>query len=78
MISHEFRTPLATAMMFLDIILGILTDEFCIKYLDAIKTSLSMLMSLVSDMLDLKMIKENKFMTQTKIFNPQQVLNVVK
>ena len=64
--------------MFLDIILGILTDEFSIKYLDAIKSSLSMLMSLVSDMLDLKMIKENKFMTQKKIFNPQQVLNVVK
>ena len=78
MISHEFRTPLATALMFIDIILGTLTDEFCIKYLDAIKSSLHMLLSLVSDMLDLKMIKEDKFMNNIKQFSPNQVLAFVK
>ena len=78
MISHEFRTPLATALMFIDIILGTMTDEFCIKYLNAIKSSLHMLLSLVSDMLDLKMIKEDKFMTNIKQFCPNQVLAFVK
>ena len=29
-------------------------------------------------MLDLKLIKENKFMTQSKVFNPYQVLETVK
>ena len=78
MISHEFRTPLATALMFIDIILGRTADEFVIKYLDAIKSSMFMLLSLVSDMLDLRMIRENQFMIQKKIFNPQKVLDTVK
>ena len=78
MISHEFRTPLATALMFIDIILGRTADEFVIKYLDAIKSSMFMLLSLVSDMLDLRMIRENQFKIETKIFNPQKVLDTVK
>ena len=78
MISHEFRTPLSTALMFIDIILGLVTDEFVIKYLDAIKSSMFMLLSLVSDMLDLRMIRENQFMIQSKVFNPQKVLDTVK
>ena len=78
MISHEFRTPLATALMFIDIILNQIADEFIIKYLDAIKSSMLMLLSLVSDMLDLRMIRENQFMVQKKIFNPQKVLDTVK
>lgn len=78
MISHEFRTPLATALMFLDIILNTMTDEFAIKYLNAIKSSMQMLLSLVSDMLDLRMIKEDKFMPCMKVFKPQLVLDFVK
>ena len=57
--SHEFRTPLGTALMFIEMVINLLTDEYSKKLLVLVKTSILLLLSLVSDVLDLKMLKSN-------------------
>ena len=52
-ISHEFRTPLATALSFIEILLRMLADSAQFKYLLLVKTSLNLLLTLVNDLLDL-------------------------
>ena len=64
--------------MFLDIILPKLTDEACIKIIVLVKSALNLLLSLVKDLMDLKMIKENKFKTTMKAFNPTKVFDFLK
>ena len=59
MMSHEFRTPLGTALMFLDLVLTIIEQAEAIRLLNLVKSSLGLLLSLVHDMLDLRLIKEN-------------------
>ena len=59
MISHEFVTPLGTAITFIEIILSMITDEALIKLVLLIKTALNLLLSLVNNLLDLKLIREN-------------------
>ena len=59
MISHEFVTPLGTAIMFIEIVLTMITDEAVIKLVLLIKTALNLLLSLVNNLLDLKLIREN-------------------
>jgi len=59
MMQHEFTTPLSTALMFLDIIINKITDDSVIQIIILIKSALNLLLSLVWDLMDLKMIKEN-------------------
>ena len=54
MMSHEFQTPLQTSLMLLDLILNENPSELATKYLNAMKTSLIMLLYLVNDILDMK------------------------
>ena len=64
MISHEFRTPLGTALMFIDMILDQLnsnSNSQIVYLIELIKSSLNLLLSLVNDMVDLRLIKENEF-----------------
>ena len=73
MISHEFRTPPGTVLMFIDMILGQLNQETnmqTIKLIEIIKSSLNLLLSLVNDIVDLKLIKEGKFTANQDIFSP--------
>ena len=52
-ISHEFRTPLATALSFIEMLLRMIADSAQVKYLLLVKTSLNLLLTLVNDLLDL-------------------------
>ena len=61
MVSHEFRTPISTVIMLVDIIKQKFEDTVGLYYLNLIKAALSLLLSLVNDMIDLKCIKENRF-----------------
>ena len=61
MVSHEFRTPIGTALMFIDLVIEIITQAEALRLLNIVKSSLNLLLSLVQDMLDIKLIKENKF-----------------
>ena len=58
MMSHEFRTPLATTLMFLDLVLKMVTQPEAIQMITLSKNSLELLLNLISDIIDLKMIKE--------------------
>ena len=78
MMSHEFRTPLATSIMFIEMILGMQTNAAAIKMIKLVKVSLSLLLSLVNDMVDLKLIKANQFTINMNIFSPLDALRFVK
>ena len=78
MMSHEFRTPLATGLMFLTSILGMLADDHPAKELIfLVQGSLNLLLSLVNDILDLKLIKAGKLVTQMQKFQPQECFDFV-
>lgn len=74
MMSHEFRTPLATALMFIDLVLSLLTNAKAIKLIILVKNSLNLLLSLVNDIVDLKLIKANQFSTNLKDFCPTEAI----
>jgi len=78
MISHEFRTPLATALIFISLLLQQVKDAKSTEYLNLIKNSLNLLMSLVNNLVDLKLIKENCFRPQAQTFSPLEALKFVR
>ena len=78
MMSHEFRTPLGTAIMFIDLVLQMINNIEAIKLINLIKSSLNLLLSLVNDMVDLKLIKEGQFSTNYKVFDPLDTLKFVQ
>ena len=77
MVSHEFQVPLTTALMLIDLVLNVVDNDFCTRYLKAIQSTLNLCLSLVSDMLDLKMIKEGKFILNKNIFNPLDTIKFI-
>ena len=57
--SHEFRTPLGTALMFIDELLEEEEVSYAVmELLELIKCTLCLLLSLVDNMMDLKLIRE--------------------
>ena len=61
-ISHEFRTPLSTSLMFLESILSTPGHkESTFKMLSLIVSQLNLLLCLVNDILDIKLIKLGKY-----------------
>ena len=61
MMSHEFRTPLGTAIMFIDLLLKMIQNAEAIRLIGLIKSSLNLLLSLVNDIIDLKLIRNDNF-----------------
>ena len=58
--SHEFRTPLATAVMLLDMAFKHVRSETAIELLMLVNTSLNLLLSLVHNIVDLKLVKAGR------------------
>ena len=77
MMSHEFQTPLQTALMLIDLILNENQSELATRYLKAMKTSLIMLLYLVSDILDMKAMMDGKFFANQCTFCPVEAFNQV-
>jgi len=77
MISHEFRTPLATSMMFLKNILRMVLDKQITEMISLIMNQIYLLINLVDDIVDIKMISEGKFSKKLEIFNPTQTFGLV-
>jgi signal transduction histidine kinase len=71
--SHEFRTPLATSVMLLDMVFKHVRDETAIELLLLVNTSLNLLLSLVHNIVDLKLIKAGHILAESAIFNPIEV-----
>ena len=78
MMSHEFRTPLGTALMLLDAVLTMIKEAQAIKLIQLTKSSLNLLLSLVDDIVDLKAIKENEFTIKKSVFNPYQAFDFIR
>ena len=74
MMSHEFRTPLATSVMLLDMVFKHVRDEAAIELLMLINTSLNLLLSLVHNIVDLKLIKAGRIQAEAALFNPVETL----
>ena len=77
-ISHEFRTPLGTSLIFLETLLqtqGL--SSSVVSTLKLVVMQLTLLLSLVNDVLDLKMIDKGKFVAKLEDFKPVDILNFV-
>ena len=52
-------------------------DAAQIRLLNLVNTSLNLLLNLVSDMVDLTLIKRDRYLAQKKLFNPTEALQFV-
>ena len=77
MMSHEFQTPLQTSLMLIDLILNENPSDLAARYLNAMKTSLIMLLYLVNDLLDMKAMMDEKFFANMCTFCPLEAFNQV-
>jgi len=59
--SHEFRTPLSTSLMFLEGMIVNMEDPEQIRVITLVTTQLNLLLCLVNDVLDIKLIEAGKF-----------------
>ena len=73
-ISHEFRTPLTISLMFLENLLAEKLTESGQKLIKLITMQINLLLCLVNDILDVKLIEENMFVKKLEIFSPQATL----
>ena len=78
MMSHEFRTPLETSLMFMNMILPYIKEAHGLELIELIKSQISLLLSLVNDILDLKLIKNNQFERKINQINPFKTILFVK
>ena len=78
MISHEFRTPLASVLMLLDNILNFAQlDPQARETLWLVVQQINLLLCLVNDVLDLKLIESARFVLREIIFSPESIFNFV-
>ena len=77
-ISHEFRTPLGTSLMFLEMLLRQQLPASATHIINLIISQLNLLLSQVNDVLDIKLIEEGVFEPKIEQFNPLQVLDFIK
>ena len=61
-LSHEFRSPLSSCLMLLENLLKIVQEEAWRKTLLVLIAQINLLLCLVNDILDMKMISQDKFM----------------
>ena len=76
-ISHEFRTPLASSIMFLESLLKEQMSEAANRVIRIIITQINLLLCLVNDILDLKLIEEKKFTPKLALFDPRETLDFI-
>ena len=74
MMSHEFRTPLGTSIMFIDLLLKMIQNADAVRIISMVKSSLNLLLSLVNDIIDLKLIRSGNFSTNWTTFNPKKAI----
>ena len=76
-ISHEFRTPLASSLMFLESLLGEQMTTQARHLIKIVISQINLLLCLVNDILDLKLIEEDKFVPKNEIFSPRDTFNFI-
>ena len=76
-ISHEFRTPLASSLMFLENLLSKELSSCAREIVFVVVSQINMLLCLVNDILDLKLIEENKFVAKKELFQPREIFGFI-
>ena len=76
--SKDFRQPLSNCLVFLQNLLsGNLTAQQ-IKVVNILIAQINLLLALVNDILDLKMIEDGLFEPKKQLFNPTKTLEFIK
>ena len=78
-ISHEFRTPIGTSLMFLEGTLDAgsgLSAEGRTR-IELVVCQLNLLLCLVNDILDIKLIETGMYTPKLEIFAPQSVFSFI-
>lgn len=73
-VSHEIRTPMNVIIGYTDILANKLKDGEHINFLNNIKTSSKILLSLINDILDLSKVEAGKLQLEYKNFNLRLLL----
>ena len=76
-ISHEFRTPLASSLTFLENLLCKEMSSAARDIIFIVISQINLLLCLVNDILDLKLIEENKFVAKKELFQPRETFNFI-
>ena len=75
--SHEFRTPLSSSLMVLENMLQFNLEESCHKLVLLLISQINLLLCLVNDMLDLKMIEVGRFVQRKEKFEADKVFKFI-
>ena len=67
-LSHEFRTPLSSSLMVLESMMQFEMQEACKRLVLLLISQVNLLLCLVNDMLDLKMIEMGEFVSRREPF----------
>ena len=78
MISNEFRTPLSTILMLLDSFLSLTnTSGMAKETIGLVISQINLLLCLVNDQMDLRMIDLNQFEIKNQRFAPAETFNFI-
>ena len=76
-ISHEFRTPLGTALMFLEQMMLLNLNQQVNDLISLVINQLNLLLCLVNDVLDLKMIEGGAYIAKAEEFSPKNIFDFI-
>ena len=76
-LSHEFRSPLGSCLMLLESLLSRVKDKVMRDILLTIVSQINLLLCLVNDILDIKMMAEDKFVSRMEYFNPDETFKFI-
>ncbi len=76
-ISHEFRTPVGTSLMFLEQMLEQNLSPQVKEMLQVVVCQLNLLMSLVNGVIDVSSIESRTYKAKKVIFQPLSVLDMI-
>ena len=74
-LSHEFRAPLTSTLMLLEGMLQTVFDEALRRVIFIVISQMNLLLCLVNDLLDLKMIEQGVFTDQVAKFKPLETFD---
>ena len=77
-LSHEFRAPLGSTLMLLESLLRTIVDEAQRRIIGIVISQINLLICLVNDILDIKMLQKGKFMTKNQAFSIIETINFIK
>ena len=76
-LSHEFRAPLGSTLMLLESLLRSVLDEAQKRLIVIVVSQINLLICLVNDILDLKMVQKGQFVPKNEVFSLREAIKFV-